>query len=162
MGRTLQVAPGEYRPADATVSYTWLRDGERVGTGPRYPLTVRDVGERVSLRVGLSRPGYRNHVVVVDGGGLVMTTPALRVTAEGKAGRAVVRVRAAAPGVETVRGQVTVRVGRRDVTGRLVDGRLRAVVDGLAAGRRTVRVAYAGTEVVRPGRTSTTVRILRR
>ena len=161
-GRTLQVAPGEYRPADATVTYTWLRDGDRVGTGPRYPLTARDVGERVSLRVGLSRPGYRNHVVVVDGGGLVMTTPVLRVTAEGKAGRAVVRVRVAAPGVETVRGLVTVQVGRRHVTGRLVDGRLRAVVDGLAAGRRTVRVAYAGTEVVRPGRTSTTVRVLRR
>ena len=43
--------------------------------------------------------------------------------------------------------------------GRLVDGRLRVVLDGLEPGTRTVRVAYAGKEVVRPGRASATVRI---
>ena len=161
MGRTLTAAPGELRPADADVIYTWLRNGDRVGTGRRYPLGVHDVGERISLRVGLSHPGYRDRTVLLAAGSRVTTTPVLRVGAEGKRGRAVVRVRVAAPGVETATGKVTVRIGKHRVGGRLADGRLRVVVDGLGAGTRTVRVAYAGTEVVRPGRTSTTVEISR-
>ena len=161
MGRTLTVVPGEYRPADADLTYTWLRNGDRAGTGRSYRLGVDDVGERISLRVGLAHPGYRDRTVVLAGGSRVATTPVLRVAADGKRGRAVVRVRVAAPGVETATGKVAVRIGEHQVGGRLVDGRLRVVVDGLQAGTRTVKVAYLGTEIIRPGRTSATVKVRR-
>lgn len=159
LGRELGVSPGTFLPDDGAVSYTWLRSGEPIGTGRSYPLGVADVGERLRLRVELTHPGYRDRVLLIAAPRRVTTTPELRVAAEGKRGRAVVRVRVVAPGVDTVPGRVTVRIGGQQVTGRLVDGRLRAVLDGLDAGKRTVKVSYAGTRIVRPGRTSTTVRV---
>ena len=162
LGRKLSVDPGSYLPADADVSYTWLRDGKAVGTGPNYPLGVQDVGERISLRVDLSHPGYRDRSILITTDGRVTTTPEFKVTADGRPGRAVVRIRVTAPGVATAPGRVTVKIGKRQVSGRLVDGRLRVVLDDLDPGTRTVKVAYAGTQVVRAGRTSTTVKIPRK
>ncbi len=161
-GRRLSVAPGTYLPADAHVSYTWLRDGRTVATGRSYPLGVHDVGMRISLRVDLSHPGYRDRSLLLTTEGRVTTTPELAVMAEGKPGRAVVRVRVTAPGLETAPGRVTVRIGKHRVSGRLVDGRLRVVLDDLETGTRTVKISYAGTQVVRAGRTSTTVKIPRK
>jgi hypothetical protein len=68
----------------------------------------------------------------------------------------------AAPGVDAPEGDATVRVGRRSVTGEVVDGRLRVVVGDLPRGRHDVRVAYAGTSVVLAARATTTVRVPRR
>ncbi len=82
--------------------------------------------------------------------------------ADGQPGRAVVRLRVTAPGVSAPGGRATVRIGRDQVTGRVVDGRLKVVLDGLAAGTHTVRVSYAGTAVIRSSRTTTTVKVPRR
>lgn len=161
LGRSLSVVTGSYLPAGAAVSYTWLRDGLPVATGRSYDLGAQDVGGRVSLLVDLSHPGYRDRSLLLEADGRVTTTPEVALRAEGKRGRALVRVRVAAPGVDTATGQVTVRIGEHHVSGRLADGRLRVVLAGLAAGTRTVKVAYAGTEVVRAGRARDTVRVLR-
>ncbi len=155
------MAPGSYLPADADVSYTWLRDGKAVGTGRNLLLGVHDVGERISLRVDLSHPGYRDRSLLLQTDHRVTTTPELDVKADGKPGRAVVRIRVTAPGVDTAPGRVIVKIGKRQVSGRLVDGRLRLVLDDLEPGTRTVKVRYSGTQIVRPGRTSTTVKISR-
>ncbi len=163
MGSRLRVAAGTFTPAGARVAYTWLRNGRPVAgaTGTSYDLGVEDVGARMSVRVDLRHPGYRDRVVTLVSE-RVRTTPTLHVRTEGRPGRAVVGLRVTAPGVEAPRGRVTVRVGVTEVTGRLEDGRLRVVVRDLLPGLRSVRVTYEGTEVVRPGLLRTTVRVLRR
>ncbi|WP_432478786.1 CHAP domain-containing protein [Nocardioides sp. GXQ0305] len=160
----LTVVPGTYTPDDAEVRYRWLRDGEAIpgATGTTYDATVDDVGHRLSVRVDLSRTGFRDRSVTVPAEGRVTTEPTLRVQTAGRPHRAVVRLRVAAPGVDHPGGEATVRVGRKSVTGDVVDGRLRAVVRGLGRGRHDVRVSYAGTSVVLPGRATTSVRVPRR
>ena len=54
------------------------------------------------------------------------------------------------------------RIGDHRATGRLEDGPLRVVIGDLRAGVGTVRVRYAGTDIVRPGELETTVRVQRR
>ncbi|MGH3361144.1 MAG: CHAP domain-containing protein [Nocardioides sp.] len=164
MGARLRVEPGTFTPAGASVSYTWLRNGRAVAgaTGTSYDLGVADVGKRMSVRVKLRHPGYRDRVVSLPATERIRTRPTLHVRSEGRPGRALVRLRVTAPGVETPGGRATIRVGIREVTGRLEDGRLRVVVRNLTPGLRTVRVTYAGTDVVLPGRARTTVKVLRR
>ena len=162
--RRLEVAPGVYTPKDATVTYTWLRDGDPVAkaTGRSYLASAEDVGHRLAVRVDLSHTGYRDHSVTLPSGGPVVTEPSLRLSATGRPTRAVVRLRVAAPGVEGPGGEATLRIGRQRVTDAVVDGRLRVVLRGLAPGRHTVRASYAGTSIVLPGSASTTVRVPRR
>ena len=162
--RRLTVTPGTYTPRDATVRYAWLRDGVPIpkATATSYAATVDDVGRRIAVRIDLSRTGYRDHSVTLRAAGPVTTEPTLRVSAEGRPHRAVVRLRVAAPGVEAPGGEARVRIGRKSVTGRVVDGRLRVVVADLPRGRHDVTVAYAGTSVVLAARATTTVRVPRR
>jgi hypothetical protein len=120
------------------------------------------VGHRLSVRIDLSRAGYRDHSVTLRAAGPVTTEPTLRVSAEGRRHRAVVRLRVSAPGVEEPGGDATVRIGRKKVTGEVVDGRLRVVVGDLSRGRHDVRVSYAGTPVVLAARAATSVRVPRR
>ncbi len=163
-GHALTVVPGTYTPRDALVRYTWLRDGEGIpkATATTYDAGVDDVGHRLAVRVDLSRTGYRDHTVTVRAAGPVTTEPTLRVDAEGRRHRAIVRLRVGAPGVDEPGGDATVRVGRKSVTGEVVDGRLRVVVGDLARGRYDVRVAYAGTTVILPAKAATSVRVPRR
>ena len=104
----------------------------------------------------------REDVSLGSAAGPIRTRPTLSVWTEGRPHRAVVRLKVTAPGVETPGGRATVRIGRRSVTGRLEDGRLRVVIGDLDPGLRTVRVSYAGTAVVLPERLTTTVRVPRR
>ena len=160
----LTVEPGRFSPKDAKVHYTWLRDGEAIAraTDPTYAATVDDVGHRLSVRVDLTRSGYRDRSLTLRAAGPVTTEPTLRLSAEGRPHRAVVLLRVVAPGVDAPEGDARVRVGRRSVTGEVVDGRLRVVVGDLPRGRHDVRVAYAGTSVVLAARAATTVRVPRR
>ena len=160
----LTVEPGRFSPKDAKVHYTWLRDGEAIAraTDPTYAATVDDVGRRLSVRVDLTRSGYRDRSLTLRAAGPVTTEPTLRLSAEGRPDRAVVLLRVVAPGVDAPEGDARVRVGRRSVTGEVVDGRLRVVVGDLPRGRHDVRVAYAGTSVVLAARAATTVRVPRR
>jgi surface antigen len=143
MGHTLTVTPGTVDPADAEVTYTWLRDGRPISgaTGRTYELGKEDVGRRISVQIALSHVGYRDRTVLLRTDGVVTTVPSLRVEATGKPGRAIVTIR------------------QREVTGRVVDGRLKVVLDDVAAGKRTVKVEYAGTDSILAARARTTVRV---
>ena len=164
LGRQLTVRRGTYTPADADVSYTWLRDGTPIpgATGPTYVAQVEDVGHRLGVGVLLRRQGYLDATQTLATPSLVTTPATLRVTARGRPHRAVVKVRVTAPGVTRPDGSATVRIGKRVVRGEVSDGRLRAVFRDLPRGRYTIRVRYRGTEVVRPARATTTVRVPRR
>ncbi len=72
-----------------------------------------------------------------------------------------VAVRVTAPGVTSPAGRATVKIGRHEVAGRVVDGFLRVVVDELPVGTHNVRVTYDGTSAILPGRATTTVKIPR-
>ena len=164
LGGRLEVVPGTVRPAGATITHTWLRNGRAIpgATGSSYVPGLSDVGERLSVRTHLSHEGYRDRTVVVAADGPVTTRPTLSVWTEGRPGRAIVRLKVTAPGVRTPGGRATVRIGDHRATGRLEDGRLRVVIGDLGAGVRNVRVSYTGTDIVRPGQLVTTVRVQRR
>ena len=92
MGRRLTLTPGTFDPADADVTYTWLRNGKPVAgvTGRTYDLAVADVGRQISVQVNLRHTGYRNRTLTMAADGVVTTVPSLRVVATGRPGRAVV------------------------------------------------------------------------
>ena len=163
LGESLAVDPGAFAPAGAEVRYRWLRDGERV-RGARdatYSLGTRDVGAWMSVEVVLVRDGYQRATQVVEVPRPVRTVPEIAATAAGGERRAVVRVDLTAPGVDEPRGDVVVTVGRREVVVPLSGGSARAVVEPLAAGERTVQVAYRGSELVEPTATELVVTVLR-
>ncbi|GEP36158.1 hypothetical protein NSZ01_39260 [Nocardioides szechwanensis] len=162
-GDTLTVTPGSFEPADATVTYTWLRDGEpiRGAAGTTYVLRPWDVGSRITVRVDLARTSYRSTSQVAKAQGRVQTKPTLRISSASASRRAVVIVRVGAPGVSSPRGLVTVSIGAKKVTGKVVDGRFRAVVEGLKPGWHKVRVRYTGTKLVLPAAGSDRVYVKR-
>lgn len=163
VGRTLRITPGTFTPADAEVTYTWLRGDEPIA-GARaasYAVGPDDLGRRLSVRVDLRRTGYRDASVVLPVEDRVTTVPTLTLSATGKDHRAVVTLRVAAVGVDAPRGPATVRVAGQELTGRVENGRLRLVVRDLQPGRQTVRVTYAGTRLIESARARVRVRIRR-
>ena len=157
--------PGTFTPTGATMTYTWLRNGRAIPARPgrRTCRAWATWAAGISVRIHLSHRGYRDRTVTLSADGRVTTRPTLSVWTRGAPGP---RGRPAQghgsrrdgrPG-----GRATVRIGDHRATGRLEDGRLRVVIGDLGAGVRNVRVSYAGTDIVRPERLVTTVRVPRR
>jgi surface antigen len=155
VGVPLQVTAGVFEPADATVTYTWLRDGEEIpgasGSAPSYVPVGADVGHRLTVRVDLTKQGWKRTSQTTDATGPVHSVPRVQVSVAGKRQRAEVIVALTAPGVDTVGGQVSIRVGAKTVTVDLRDGMRRVVVTGLHAGTKPVTVTYLGQDLVDPG-----------
>lgn len=164
LGQVLTVRAGTLDPADSTVAHTWLRDGVAVpgATAATYRLGADDVGHRMSVRLDFTRRSYRSLSRTIDVGGPVTTVPHLSVTAVGRPGRAVVRVRIWAAGAPQLGGSVTLQVGSRSQVVQVVKGFARVVVADLSAGKRNIRVHYAGTSVVKGAWAKTTVTVPRR
>lgn len=59
VGSVLRAVPGAWTPAAVRLRYQWLRDGSPIAgaTTARYPLTGRDAGHRVAVRVSGSAAG---------------------------------------------------------------------------------------------------------
>jgi len=53
VGSTLTAVTGEWKPAEATLGYTWLRDGKAITgeTASSYTLTAGDKGKKISVKV---------------------------------------------------------------------------------------------------------------
>ncbi len=163
VGSRMWIVPGTFTPADATVTYTWLRDGVVVpeATSASYDVTAADAGSRITAVVTISKPKYEPRVARFVLGGPVTTKPTLDVTTVGKRGSAVVVVEIAAPGVNNPGGKVTVRIGKKKVTAHPSGGRVRVRLDDLRAIRHKVWISYGGTSIVERARTSAYVRVLR-
>ena len=161
VGQVLTVTPGVVEPADATTAIQWLRDGVPIdgATATTYALTGDDLGSAISVQVTRSRRNYADLVETVPVAGTVTTKPTIELGTVGRSHKAVVRIRATAPGA-SVDGPVTVKVGTHVVTATLVGGHARVVVKDLAAGDRRVRVRYAGAGPVLPARARTSVHVL--
>ena len=183
-GERLFLDPGRISsPADAEVTYTWLRDGEPVGRPQtadagakvlRHRLTSEDVGHVVGVRVEVSRAGYETLTRVLEAERRTTTTSRTEVAARAVVTqqgtkrkpvvqrRVVVDVTVEAPGVEGPSGPVVVRLDGREVEGRLEGGALRVVLRDVSPGKHVVRVQYLGTEVVGGSRASAGVRVAKR
>lgn len=66
VGATLTSTPPVFNPADATMSYQWLRNGATIynATEPTYTLTAQDFSIGISLRVTAKRVGFDDAVTV--------------------------------------------------------------------------------------------------
>lgn len=60
VGQTLTASLVGWNPSPTAVTYEWFRSGfpSRVGTGARYTITSRDLGQTFIVRVSASRPGF--------------------------------------------------------------------------------------------------------
>jgi surface antigen len=160
VGSKLVVRVGSLKPSDATATYAWFRDGQRIAKTNRPTYTVRraDLGRALSVQVTLTRRHFRSTTesVAVPA---VTTVPELKVRADATRKRVAVDVRVRAAGATRPDGAMTVSVGGRTVEVQVVGGTARAVLRGLRPGTKPVVVRYAGTDVVQPAvaRASVTV-----
>ncbi|WP_345630258.1 endo-1,4-beta-xylanase [Rugosimonospora acidiphila] len=60
VGATLTAHPGDWEPQPVTLSYQWYRSGQAIdgATGSSYPLVDADEGQRISVAVTGTKPGY--------------------------------------------------------------------------------------------------------
>jgi len=163
VGSQMWIEPGSYTPKDATVAYTWLRDGVPIAgaTAASYAVVPADAGARITAEATLRKPNYATRVLHFVMGGPVTTRPELDVVTRGRRGSAVVVVDIHAPGVSDPGGRVTVRIGKRTASMHPSGGRVRVRIDDLRAIKHKVWISYSGTGVVEPARTSAKVRVLR-
>ena len=151
VGRRLVARLGTVRPADASATYRWLRDGKRIAKATHRVYTVRqgDLGHSLTLEVTRTRRHFRSttETVAVPA---VTTVPELKVRTDASRKRVAVDVRVRAPGASRPDGAMTVSVGKRTVEVQVVQGKARAVLRGLRAGTKPVVVRYAGTTLVQP------------
>ncbi len=147
-GSELTLSPGTTDPADAVVSYRWLRDGLAVdgADAATYQLTDADVGRSVTAEVVVTKSRY-SPIEQTFAFGRTTTPATLDVATTGRKRRAVVRVRVTAPGA-VPSGPVTVKVGQATTTAQLVDGMARVLLEDIKPGERTVKVRYLGDTVV--------------
>ena len=160
LGKTLEVAPGTFAPADAEVTYTWRRDGQAVSGsavgagGRRYSLGEGDVGRTVEVLVEVARPGYETHTALLGTGGPVTTRSTMLVEATGRRHKVVADVAVSALGVQAPGpgGTVHLFIGDRVRSAELDGGAARLRLARLEPGTHRVRVVYDGTDVVRRSR----------
>jgi surface antigen len=163
VGSRMWVEPGTFTPNDATVSYTWFRDGVQIAgaTASDYAVVPADAGARMTAKVTLTKAEYATRVLTFKLGGPVTTKPQLEIRTVGKPGSAVVVVDVVSAGVNNPGGTVTIRIGNKSETVRPSGGRVRVRINDLQAGKHRVRVSYTGTQIVEPARESAYVRVLR-
>ncbi len=163
VARVLVARAGDLQPSNASVAYAWLRDGQRIAkaTNRNYTVRRKDVGRSLAVQVTLTRHNYRPTTEIIAASSLVTTIPTVRVRPETTRGRVAVNIRVRAPGVPGPAGVITVRVGGRTVEGQLVRGVARLVVRDLKPGRRPVVVRYAGTDLVQPAVSRSSVQVSR-
>ena len=160
VGSKLVAQVGSLKPADATATYRWFRDGQPIArtTKPTYTARRADLGRALSVQVTLSRRHFRDTTETVAVAP-VTTVPEVRVRTDATKKRVALDIRVKAPGAPKPDGAITVSVGSRTVDAQVVAGRVRVVVRGARAGTRPVVVSYAGTDLVQPAvaRSSVTV-----
>ncbi|RYB92416.1 CHAP domain-containing protein [Nocardioides glacieisoli] len=152
VGSKLVAKVGTARPANATASYRWLRDGKRIAGTTRNTYTVRrgDVGHSLAVEVTWSKRSYRDTVETAAVGSPVMAVSDLRVRTDVRRTKVVVDVKVKAPGAAKPAGAITLTIGGRTVEAQVVEGAARVVVRKLKAGTKPVVVRYSGTDLVLP------------
>ncbi|WP_370247787.1 CHAP domain-containing protein [Nocardioides sp.] len=159
LGSALGVTDGAVSPSDATLTYTWLRDGAEIpgATEAGYRPTLEDVGRELTLRITASKPDYRSLTRTFEFG-VIRTASTTTVTPKPRRHAVVLGIRVAAPGTAPG-GRLTVTVGKQTLTADVVDGFARVLVTGLTSGTRRAVVEYAGDGVALPSRDAVSFRV---
>lgn len=164
VGQKLVARAGTTKPGDATATYAWFRDGQRIAktTKPTYTVRRADLGRTLSVQVTLSRRHFRSATETVAVRAPVTTRPEVKVRTDATRKRVAVDVRVRAVGAPKPDGAMTVSVGGRTVEVQVVDGSARVVLRGLRPGTKPVVVRYAGTDVVQPAVARSSVEVPQR
>jgi hypothetical protein len=165
VGQALTVTPGTYDPADSTLSYQWLRDGQAItgAAGAAYTLVAEDVGRALSVRLEVSRSGYSGIAEELAATSRVTAVPAVAVEAVGKRGRGVIHINVAVTGwAQPIGGPAWVRIGDRVQRVDIEDGRGKVRFSRLPAGRHEVTVRYRGDGPIEPASGTASLRVRRR
>jgi hypothetical protein len=164
VGQKLVARAGTTKPGDATATYAWFRDGQRIAktTKPTYTVRRADLGRTLSVQVTLSRRHFRSATETVAVPAPVTTRPEVKVRTDATRKRVAVDVRVRAVGAPKPDGAMTVSVGGRTVEVQVVDGSARVVLRGLRPGTKPVVVRYAGTDVVQPAVARSSVEVPKR
>jgi surface antigen len=162
VGQKLVARAGTTKPGDATATYAWFRDGQRIArtTKPTYTVRRADLGRSLSVQVTLSRRHFRDTTESITVAA-VTTRPEVKVRTDATRKRVAVEVRVRAPGAPKPDGAMTVSVGGRTVEVQVVGGSARVVLRGVRPGTKPVVVRYAGTDVVRSAVARSTVEVPR-
>lgn len=160
VGEKLTADPGVLQPSDATATYQWMRDGQAMPafTGPTYVVKPLDIGKQISVRVQLTRTGYRSKALVLGPVRGVKAPSGLTVRVHNaQARQALVEVIVTSPDSRKASGNVWVKMQGRKHLVRLVRGVGKVRITGLKPGQRTLIALYVGDE--RTTRVKTTVKV---
>jgi surface antigen len=162
VGSKLVAQVGSLKPTDATATYAWFRDGQRIArtTKPTYTVRRADLGRALSVQITLSRQHFRDTTESVAVAA-VTTVPEVKVHSDATRKRVVLDIRVKAPGASRPDGAVTVSVGGRTVDAQVVGGQAHVVVRDVRPGTKPVVVRYAGTAVVEAAVARSTVTVPR-
>lgn len=160
VGEQLTADVGVLQPRDAQATYVWMRDGQPMPafTARTYVVKPLDIGKKISVRVQLTRTGYRSKALVLGPVGGVRAPASLRVKfANGRAGEAWVKAIVRTPDSRQPSGDVWVKLqGKRHLV-HLTRGVGKIRVTGLRAGRPALVALYTGD--ARTTRVRTTVKV---
>lgn len=147
VGETLTADPGVLQPRDANATYTWMRDGKPMPafSAQHYVVKPLDIGRQISVRVQLTRPGYRSKALMLGPvrGVKAPSRTKIRV-ATGKPRTALVKVIVTTPDSRKPSGRVWIKMQGRKQLVRLVRGVGKIRFTGLRPGVRAVVALYVG------------------
>jgi hypothetical protein len=154
VGAELTATSGTYTPADATVTYTWLRDGLPIADAAQTATrttTLEDVGHLLGVRVDLTQTGYTGASQTLTTPSPVQAQAALLARARPRHGNVRVDVTVSAPGLlGAPTGEVVIKLqGRPPRTVVLADGSAVARFINVGRGAHRIKVTYAGADLVR-------------
>jgi hypothetical protein len=147
VGSTMSASAGDYSPANATVSYEWLRDGTVLPgtTGRTRTLPASDRGHRLSVRVSYSAPGYTTRTLTTPVSGLVKATSKLSVSAVAGTGRVTFTITVTATGISPPDGTVRLGLPGADRMVKVVKGRATTTLTNQRRGTRAYGFTLLGT-----------------
>ena len=156
VGKKLTASPGTWEPADVSVAYQWLRDGQPIdgATGETYRVTKADAGTTLSVRVTATATAEGNPTPgVADSAGVfVKFTSHTKVTLNRYIGTSsqdyAVTVAVTPSGGAAATGEVEVWVNGRSYTGTLAEGTVTIPLPKQSKGVKVVIAQYDGSDTV--------------
>ncbi|MDZ8276485.1 S8 family serine peptidase [Microbacterium aquimaris] len=154
VGRTLEVTPGEWEPAEVDLAYQWQRDGAPIdgATSTTYTVTRDDVGTTLSVRVTATAPGNANAGSALSNEVFVKVGSDTDVSMNRYAGTSktafVATVEVEADDGTVPEGTVELWVGSTKLTGTLADGAVSFELPAQKKGVRIVVATFTGSDTV--------------
>jgi subtilisin family serine protease len=154
VGKKLTADPGVWDPADVSIAYQWLRDGQPIegATGQQYRVVKADSGTTLSVRVTATAEGNPTPGTADSAGVFVKFTSHTKVTMNRYIGTSAqdyaVTVAVTPSGGPAASGDVSVWVNGATYAGTLVDGTVTVPLPKQSKGVKVVIVQYAGSDTV--------------